>query len=107
MHRVFDRQQGNQISAGLCALTIMTKAPRAGAVKTRLQPPLTAEEAAELNVCFLRDTASAISRAGKKARGIAVYTPAEAWHEYDKILPSDFELLPQRGSGFGERLFLA
>jgi len=85
----------------------MTKAPRAGAVKTRLQPPLSAEEAATLNACFLRDTARAISCAGEKAQGIAVYTPAEAWHEYDKILPCDFELLPQRGNGFGERLFLA
>src|SRR6266404_8325572 len=98
---------GNQVAPGLCALAIMTKAPRAGAVKTRLQPPLSAEEAAELNVCFLRDTASAISRAGGKARGVAVYTPAEARHEYDRILPCDFELLPQRGNGFGERLFLA
>jgi rSAM/selenodomain-associated transferase 1 len=85
----------------------MTKVPRAGAVKTRLQPPLSAEEAAALNACFLRDTALAISRAGEKVRGIAVYTPAGASHEYDKILPCDFELLPQRGNGFGERLFLA
>jgi len=41
MHRVLDRQRGKQISAGFCALAIMTKAPRAGTVKTRLQPPLT------------------------------------------------------------------
>jgi len=88
MHRVFDRQQGNQISAGLCALAIMTKAPRAGAVKTRLQPPLTPEEAADLNICFLRDIADAISRAtcsvcgGLRpleqdtiARGVGVLTP--------------------------------
>src|SRR5207302_7713549 len=107
MHRVLDRQWGNQIPAGCCALAIMTKAPRAGTVKTRLQPPLTPEEAAELNVCFLRDTARAISRAGEKARGVAVYTPAEARHEYDEILPRDFKLLPQRGDGFGERLLLA
>jgi uncharacterized protein len=39
----------------------MTKAPQAGQVKTRLVPPLTPEEAAELNKCFLRDTAAAIS----------------------------------------------
>jgi len=41
----------------------MTKAPQAGRVKTRLVPPLTPEEAAELNKCFLRDTAVAISSA--------------------------------------------
>jgi rSAM/selenodomain-associated transferase 1 len=106
-HRILNPCKGEKIAPGFCALAIMTKAPRAGAVKTRLQPPLTATEAAELNVCFLRDTASAISRTGGKARGVAVYTPVEARHEYDRILPCDFELLPQRGNGFGERLFLA
>jgi uncharacterized protein len=104
--RVLNSSWDEQI-AGFCALAIMTKAPRAGAVKTRLQPPLTAEEAAELNVCFLRDTARAISRVGENARGVAVYTPAEAGHEYAEILPPDFKLLPQRGDGFGERLLLA
>ena len=48
---------------GLCALAVMTKAPQAGRVKTRLVPPLTPEEAAELNKCFLHDTAVAISSA--------------------------------------------
>jgi glycosyltransferase A (GT-A) superfamily protein (DUF2064 family) len=49
------------MARGLCALAVMTKAPQAGRVKTRLVPPLTPEEAAELNKCFLRDTAAAIS----------------------------------------------
>ena len=48
---------------GLCALAVMTKAPQPGRVKTRLVPPLTPEQAAELNKCFLRDTAAAISTA--------------------------------------------
>jgi len=82
----------------------MTKAPRAGAVKTRLQPPLTAEEAAALNACFLRDTAAAISNAGEAAAGVAVYAPADAAGEYATIFPPDFALIPQRGDGFGERL---
>ena len=51
------------MARGLCALAVMTKAPQAGRVKTRLVPPLTPEEAAELNKCFLRDTAAAISKA--------------------------------------------
>src|SRR3954465_8282905 len=50
----------NGIPAGVCALGVMTKAPKAGRVKTRLVPPLSAEEAAELNKCFLRDTAMTI-----------------------------------------------
>jgi rSAM/selenodomain-associated transferase 1 len=108
MHRVLARNRSYQISSGVCALAIMTKAPRAGTVKTRLQPPLTAEEAAALNICFLRDTAAAIRRAcdsgEKDARGVGVYTPRGAEHAYEGILPRDFELLPQRGHGFGERL---
>jgi len=86
----------------------MTKAPRAGQVKTRLVPPLSPEDAAQLNVCFLRDTAAAITKAcGTNARGVGVYTPIGAEAAYIDILPGDFELLPQRGDGFGERLAFA
>jgi rSAM/selenodomain-associated transferase 1 len=107
MHRLLVRNKANQIQSGVCALAIMTKAPRAGAVKTRLQPPLTAEEAAALNICFLRDTAAVIGRVCDNrgdARGVGVYTPRGAEHSYEEILPREFELLPQRGHGFGERL---
>jgi uncharacterized protein len=120
MHRVLDRQRANQILPGLCALAIMTKAPRAGAVKTRLQPPLTPEEAADLNICFLRDIADAISRATGSwsgglrtpkqdtiARGVGVFTPEGSEKEYAGILPLNFDLIPQRGDGFGERLINA
>jgi rSAM/selenodomain-associated transferase 1 len=86
----------------------MTKAPRAGQVKTRLVPPLSPEEAAQLNVCFLRDTAAAITKACRTtARGVGVYTPIGAEAAYVDILPGDFALLPQRGEGFGERLAFA
>jgi len=85
----------------------MTKAPRAGEVKTRLTPPLTAEEAATLNICFLRDIAEAILAAGEGIGAIGCYTPADAAESYEEILPSDFKLLPQRGSNLTERLIFA
>ncbi len=87
----------------------MTKAPRAGKVKTRLTPPLTPEEAAALNICFLRDTTNAIALASKeeRARGVAIYTPVGEEDAYKDILPHDFDLVPQRGDGFGERLIFA
>jgi hypothetical protein len=88
----------------------MTKAPRAGQVKTRLVPPLTSEDAAKLNICFLRDTAAAIANACRstaRARGVGIYTPVGAEAAYIDVLPPDFDLLPQRGNGFGERLALA
>lgn len=109
LHRVLDPDRGRQIPANLCALAVMTKAPRAGRVKTRLSPPLTPEEAAALNICFLRDTTAALSAtvAESPARGIAVYTPAGEEAAYADILPPNFELVPQRGGPFGERLSLA
>jgi uncharacterized protein len=61
--RILDPNLPAPDAQGLCALGIMTKAPQAGRVKTRLVPPLTPEQAAELNKCFLRDTAAAISSA--------------------------------------------
>ena len=87
----------------------MTKAPEAGKVKTRLTPPLTSKEAAELNSCFLRDIASSITLAAEKlnAAGVAVYTPIGSEAAYAEILPRNFYLIPQRGDGFGERLTLA
>jgi len=107
--RVLDPRKPAGLSQGLCALAVMTKAPRAGKVKTRLTPPLTPEEAAELNTCFLRDTAAAISSIvrGGNARGIAVYTPLGAEKEYGEILPADFALVTQRGDALGERLIFA
>jgi rSAM/selenodomain-associated transferase 1 len=109
VHRVLDPRKPTRIPKGLCALAVMTKAPRAGKVKTRLMPPLTPEEAAELNICFLRDTAEAIARVASEgfSRGIAVYTPVGSEGAYTGILPDEFELVAQRGDAFGERLTFA
>ena len=107
-HRVLNPIISGSIQKGLCALAVMTKAPRAGQVKTRLVPPLTPEEAAQLNSCFLRDTTAAIAEAcNKTASGVAVYTPAGCESAYADILPNVFDLLPQRGDDFGERLSCA
>lgn len=93
------------MAKGMRALAVMTKAPRAGQVKTRLVPPLTPDQAAQLNICFLRDTSAAIDKAvSGKGRGIGVYTPVGAETAYIDILPDDFDLLPQRGDHFGQRL---
>jgi len=114
IHRFLDPNTPAESARGFCALGVMTKAPRAGEVKTRLIPPLTPEEAAALNISFLRDTTSAISTAvqmRKTARqnacGAAVYTPPGAEEAYADILPRHFVLIPQRGGSFGERLLFA
>lgn len=108
-HRILDPHGETRVAQGLCALAIMTKAPQPGRVKTRLSPPLAPVEAAELNICFLRDTATAIAHVAKAgaAQGVGVYTPVGAEAAYTNILPADFILVPQRGDVFGERLLLA
>ncbi|MEO5720132.1 MAG: TIGR04282 family arsenosugar biosynthesis glycosyltransferase [Chthoniobacterales bacterium] len=109
VHRVLDPSISKQVPPGICALAVMTKAPRAGQVKTRLTPPLTPEEAAALNICFLRDTTAALSETVQVggAKGIGVFTPAGAEGTFADILPTDFELVLQRGQAFGERLMAA
>ena len=130
LFRLLDPNLPDHMTPGICALAVMTKAPQPGRVKTRLVPPLTPEEAAELNKCFLRDTAAAISSAcsgglkpadaastqsglgahkapQQNASGIAVYTPLGAESAYADLLPPDFSLLAQRGERFGERLYFA
>ncbi len=109
-HRVLDPIRPERVAPGLCALGIMTKVPRAGRVKTRLQPPLSADEAAALNICFLRDTAAAIDLAGTRGGnsvGVGVYTPIGEEAAYVAILPEGFLLIPQRCEDFGERLIAA
>lgn len=93
----------------ICALAVMAKAPRAGKVKTRLQPPLSAEEAATLNVGFLRDTAENIASVASKgsAQGLICYTPTGDEAAFDGLLADGFMLIGQRGDGFGERLLCA
>jgi uncharacterized protein len=109
VHRLLNPHEPADSAKGKCALAVMTKAPRAGKVKTRLIPPLTPEEAATLNTCFLRDTAASIVAAARQgiARGIGVYMPLGAEGAYGEILPAEFELLPQRGEALGERMILA
>lgn len=96
-----------------CALAMMIKAPRPGASKTRLVPPLTHVEAAALSECFLRDTTANIDAAvhsvpvESPAAGIAVYTPVGMEAAFDGMLPEGFSLVAQRELSFGERLFHA
>jgi hypothetical protein len=87
----------------------MAKASVAGTVKTRLVPPLTAEEAAELNTCCLRDIAENIVDAAKQApiQGFAAYYPLGSEPFFDDLLPVGFELLPPKEPTLGRSLFHA
>lgn len=108
-HPILEPSRRNPALASQCALAVMAKAPRPGKVKTRLSPPLTAEQAAALNICFLRDTTSNIAEvaAASNASGLVCYTPVGDEGLFDDLLPSGFKLIAQRGDGFGERLLAA
>jgi len=84
----------------------MAKAPLPGDVKTRLIPPLTPAQAAQLSACFLQDTAANVVTMGG-TECILLYTPAGAKDAFDGLLPDSFRLLAQRGQTLGERLLNA
>jgi uncharacterized protein len=107
--KILDPSAGKHVATKSCALGIMVKAPVPGTVKTRLCPPLTTEQAAGLSSSFLRDTAANIAsvRARTVCQGVATYTPLGSHPAFDTLLAPGFCMLPQRGEGFGERLYNA
>jgi hypothetical protein len=84
------------------AVIVMIKEPRAGLVKTRLVPPLSAQEAASLAACFAQDVVNSAKRAA--ADLIIAYTPASGRATLETFLPGDLLWLEQRGADLGERL---
>ena len=83
------------------AVVVMAKAPMVGAVKTRLAPVLTAEEAADLYHCFVLDTLDLVR--GVAAFRVLAYAPAES-HAWFAATCPDFLLLPQSGADLGARM---
>lgn len=84
------------------ALLVVAKKPAPGQTKTRLCPPLTSFQAADLYECFLRDTLDAM----RKVRGVQRvigYLPEDA-KDYFQLLAPDMALTCQHGKSLGERL---
>ena len=108
-YKVLQPGEATGICEDCCALAVMAKAPRPGKVKTRLSPPLTPDQASALNVCFIRDTTENIQQVteASNSAGLVAYTPVGDESAFDDLLPAGFQLLPQRGDGFGERLLYA
>lgn len=84
------------------AIVVMAKAPRAGEVKTRLTPPLTHAEAADLAACFVRDTFATARRVAREA--FVAYTPADGRAPLEELLPGHDLFIEQRGADLGARL---
>ncbi len=85
------------------ALVIMVKQPTPGQVKTRLCPPLTRDQSAELYRCFLLDKMAQVRRVTAAAPYLA-FTPKEAERFFRDLAGQTFSLVPQEGKDLGERL---
>jgi uncharacterized protein len=84
------------------ALLVVAKQPAPGETKTRLTPPLTPRQAAELYEAFLCDTLNLI-RCVPGLQPFIAYLPDQA-EGYFRALAPDFDLLLQRGPDLGARL---
>ena len=97
---------GSAERAHLCAFAVMAKAPRSGAVKTRLVPPLSGDEAAILSTCFLKDITENFARVAEQvpARGYVAYSPPGTEAVFREMLPASVGMLPPRRIGLGVSL---
>ena len=93
-------------------LIVMAKAPRAGSAKTRLQPAVSATDAATLAAAFLNDT---LELAGRWQRQQVAADPNRRVVLYGDAGPDDGQLqqaadrcgarlVPQVGATLGERM---
>jgi len=100
-----------------CAIGVMAKAPRPGLAKTRLCPPLTAEQAAGMSAAFLRDISENIALAARSVpiHGYIAYAPAgdEGWFDgrvaegTELVLADGSRGAPEDVQGFGRCLLHA
>jgi rSAM/selenodomain-associated transferase 1 len=93
-----------------CGIAFMAKASVPGRAKTRLVPPLTYEQAADLNTAFLQDVAANLLLAGGESErsaivGYAAYGPPGSDDFFRRILPESIGLIEAWLPNFGDCLF--
>jgi hypothetical protein len=82
-------------------LIVIAKSPVAGRSKTRLCPPYSLEEAAQIAEAALTDTLETVAETPAMARTLVLDGTPGPW------LPNGFTVIPQRGNGLDERLAAA
>src|SRR5208283_5300779 len=98
---VADQSAGTQTpsDAARCGIAFMAKASAPGRAKTRLVPPLTFDEAADLNTAFLQDVADNVLLAARHAAplasiaGYAAYGPPGSEDFFRETLPRAIDLI--------------
>jgi len=96
-----------------CGIAFMAKASAPGRAKTRLVPPLTFDEAADLNTAFLQDVAENLVLANAQVRaaqsaaiiGYAAFGPPGSTNFFRRILPASIGLIEAWLPNFGDCLF--
>jgi rSAM/selenodomain-associated transferase 1 len=106
---------GERRSQQSCGIAFMAKASAPGRAKTRLVPPLSFDEAADLNTAFLQDVAENLVLAEEQARGstehnlaivgYAAYGPPGSTDFFHRILPAAIGLIEAWLPNFGDCLF--
>ncbi len=91
--------RGRRTSRLLAAqIVVIAKEPVPGRVKTRLTPPFSPGEAAELAEASLADTLAAVAETTVARRVLALQGRPGRW------LPGGFDVIGQRGAGLDERI---
>jgi len=82
-------------------VVVLAKRPRPGAVKTRLVPPLTHEDAAEVAAAALIDTLAAVDRTPAHRRVLALDGDPAGWER------PGWSVVPQAAGGLDRRIAAA
>ncbi len=84
----------------------MVKAPRSGEVKTRLVPPLRAEEASLLSACFVKDILANLVAVSESVPVdcYAAYSPPGSEALFRDFLPPQIRMLAPRSIGLANSL---
>ncbi len=82
-------------------LIVLAKEPRPGFVKTRLTPPLSPVEAAQVAAACLQDTLDVVSRTPARRRLLAFAGDADGW------VPDGWDVVAQPAGGLDERICAA
>ncbi|MEX0944003.1 MAG: TIGR04282 family arsenosugar biosynthesis glycosyltransferase [Pseudomonadales bacterium] len=83
-------------------ILILCKAPVAGAVKTRLMPPLNAQEAAQVHQALAQRLI--VESIASRLAPITLFCEPDIHHDFFRQFKDQVSLWPQRGTDLGERM---
>lgn len=101
------REASSEMRDVTCAIAVMSKASTPGLVKTRLVPPLSNGQAADLNSAFLADVLDNLALAGRQA-AVARYLsfgPPGSADFFESRFSADIGLMEAWSPDFGDCLF--